>query len=99
MADDNMSFSDIPEKSASYYDRNTQAYSDTNQNVADFIDEFLSHLKQGQKILDVGSGHGVNANYMQSKGFDVIGIDSSRKMVEYAKSKYPKIEFRLGDMT
>lgn len=92
-------FSDIPEKSASYYDRNTQTYSDSNQNAAEFIDEFLDLLKHGQKILDVGSGHGINAQYMHSKGFNVIGIDLSKKMVEYAREKYPQIDFRLGDMT
>lgn len=95
----NNSFSDIPEKSARYYDRNIKTYSDTNQNPADFINEFLSFLKKGQKILDVGSGHGINAHYMHSRGYDVIGIDLSKEMTEYAKTKYPQIEFRLGDMT
>jgi ubiquinone/menaquinone biosynthesis C-methylase UbiE len=98
------SFADIPAESASYYDRNAQMYSDTNQNPADFIDEFLGLLKRQapdkrQKILDVGSGHGINAEYMHSKHFDIIGIDLSKTMLEYARKKYPHIEFRLGDMT
>jgi ubiquinone/menaquinone biosynthesis C-methylase UbiE len=97
------SFSDIPAKSASYYDRNLPAYSDANPNPADFIDEFLGFVENDRgtkgKILNVGSGHGINAGHMHSKGFEVIGIDLSRKMVEYAKQKYPHIEFRLADMT
>lgn len=103
MAGDPSSFSDVPEKAASYYDRNRQTYSDTNPNPADFIDEFLGFLQQGRKskpkILDLGSGHGINADFMHSKNCDVIGIDLSQKMIEYAKKKYPYIDFRLGDMT
>lgn len=100
MKDDDPSFSDVPAKSASYYDRNTQSYFESNQNLADFIDEFLEYLEKvrGKAVLDLGSGPGVNAAYMQSRNFQVVGIDLSEKMVEYARSKYPNIEFRLGDM-
>jgi ubiquinone/menaquinone biosynthesis C-methylase UbiE len=95
------SFSDIPENSAGYYDRNFQMYSDTNSNPVDFIDEFLEYLSKnkGKIILDLGSGPGVNAAHMDSKHFQVIGIDLSEKMVELARNRYPQIDFRLGDMT
>jgi ubiquinone/menaquinone biosynthesis C-methylase UbiE len=98
---DSPSFSDVPAKSASYYDRNTQSYSESNQNPADFIDEFLEYLRKGKGkvVLDLGGGPGVNAGYMHSRNFQVIGIDLSEKMVEYARSMHPHIEFRLGDMT
>ena len=98
---DSSSFSDVAEKSASYYDRNAQSYSESNQNPEDFIDEFLEYLQNGngKVVLDLGSGPGVNAGYMHSRNLQVIGIDLSEKMVEYAKSRYPNIEFRLGDMT
>jgi ubiquinone/menaquinone biosynthesis C-methylase UbiE len=98
---DGPSFSNIPAKSASYYDRNTQSYSESNQNPADFIDEFLEYLQKGKgkAVLDLGSGPGINAGYMHSRNFQVIGIDLSEKMIEYARSRYPHIEFRLGDMT
>ena len=95
------SFSDVPSKSASYYDRNTRSYSESNPNPADFIDEFLEYLRKGKGkiILDLGSGPGVNAAYMRSKTFDVVGIDLSEKMVAYARNRHPNIEFRVGDMT
>lgn len=98
---DSPSFSDVPTKSASYYDRNTQSYSGSNQNPADFIDEFLEYLQKGKGkvVLDLGSGPGVNAAYMRSRNLQVIGIDLSEKMVEYARSRYPHIEFQLNDMT
>lgn len=99
--DGSSSLSDVPSKSASYYDRNTQSYSESNQSPADFIDEFLKYLSSDKEknVLDLGSGTGVNAGYMASKGFEVVGIDISEKMVQHAKNSYPHIEFRLGDMT
>jgi ubiquinone/menaquinone biosynthesis C-methylase UbiE len=98
---DSSSFSDVPTKSARYYDRNARNYSESNQNPADFIDEFLEYLQmsKGKVILDLGCGPGVNSAYMHSKGFQVVGIDLSTKMVEYARSKNPNVDFRLGDMT
>jgi ubiquinone/menaquinone biosynthesis C-methylase UbiE len=94
------SLSDVPSKSASYYDRNTLSYSESNPNPAEFIDEFLEYLRKGKEkvVLDLGSGPGVNAGYMHSKGFQVVGIDLSEKMVEYSSRRYPEVEFRLGDM-
>lgn len=86
----------------SYYDNFTQTYIDNNQNPADFIDEFLGLLRgkgaERKQILDLGCGHGVNAGYMQSKGFQVTGIDLSEKMVARARKDYPNVEFRVGDM-
>lgn len=93
------SFSDIPAESASYYDRNAASYSASNRNPADFIDEFLGYLQKGNAVLDLGSGPGINAAYMHARNLRVIAIDLSEKMVDYAKSRYPEIDFRLGDMT
>jgi len=50
-------------------------------------------------ILDLGCGPGVNAKYMDSKNFQVIGIDLSKKMIGYARKAHSHIEFRVGDMT
>ena len=52
------SFSDGDSKSVSYYDRYTQTYTDNNQNLADYIDEFLGLLgqdndKNAKRILDL----------------------------------------------
>lgn len=49
---------------------------------------------KGLEILDVACGEGYNTRILAHKGAKVTGIDLSRKMVEYAKSK-EKID-RLG---
>lgn len=98
MKGDDSSFSDVPRKSADYYDRNMQTYSESNQNPADFIDEFLGYLGKGKDVLDLGCGPGINAEYMRSRDLQVVGIDLSEKMVEHAKSRYQGIDFRVSDM-
>jgi ubiquinone/menaquinone biosynthesis C-methylase UbiE len=62
------------------------------------IDEFLELLPTKSKILDVGCGNGVDCIYVKNKGYDVVGVDMSEKMLDIARSKYPEIDFRLGDM-
>lgn len=36
---------------------------------------------------------------MNSKGFNVTGIDLSEKMINIAKNKFPTIDFRVADLT
>lgn len=81
-----------------YYENHAQTYIENNQKPADFIDAFLKLIKDSGRILDLGCGHGVNANYIQSKGFQIVGIDLSKKMIANARKTYPHLDFRVGDM-
>ena len=63
-----------------------------------YLDKFLSKITTGKKILDLGCGTGRITSYYFDKGFDVIGVDLSPKMLEVAINKYPKIDFRLEDI-
>lgn len=49
-------------------------------------------------VLDVGCGVGRVASLLQSRGFDVTGIDVSEPLVEKARSLFPDIDFRVGDV-
>jgi ubiquinone/menaquinone biosynthesis C-methylase UbiE len=44
-------------------------------------------FQQGNRILDVGCGTGIDALHFQSRGVQVYGIDSSPKMIEVAKRR------------
>jgi len=85
---------DTYEKIAGKY---AQQYFDDMADVP-YIDKFLEKLPVKGKILDVGSGPGQFAKHMTEKGFEVIGVDFSKEMVEIAKSKVPNVEFRHMDM-
>jgi SAM-dependent methyltransferase len=49
------------------------------------------------KILDIGSGTGHHVGLLQSKGFDVMGLDISPAMVEKAKINFPDSNFKVGN--
>ena len=66
----------------------------------------LASLKEGETVLDLGSGAGFDcflaANKVGKKG-KVIGVDMTREMIEKAKGNaeegnYGNVEFRLGEI-
>lgn len=47
-------------------------------------DQFISLLKPGASVLDVGCGAGLKSKYLSEKGLQVVGIDFSDKFIERA---------------
>lgn len=56
----------------------------------------LEKLPPGASILDLGSGTGHFADFMQKKGFKVTGLDPSEGMLEYARKNFPDVPFIKG---
>ena len=63
-----------------------------------FLNEFLSHLRRGTRLLDVGCGTGSGAKYFFDHGMGVEGIDLSGSMIEVAWRNYPHIRFTHKDI-
>lgn len=64
------------------------------------IVQVFSHLPKNKErtILDVGCGLGKTAQFIQSQGWGkVAGADVDAPAIEYAKKKYPDIEFFTAD--
>lgn len=80
------------------YDEISTSYATKFNEPSDNIDDLLKLIRKGGKILDAGCGPGVDVTYIASRGFDVIGIDLSEKMLEIAKRKNPRIYFQKADM-
>lgn len=57
----------------------------------------LPDLK-GKNVLCIGVGSGDEANYISKLGAKVVGIDISEGLLNIAKKKYPKIQFKNMDM-
>ncbi len=55
---------------------------------------FISLISEGSLILDLGCGPGRDAKIFADKGFRVIGIDLSEKMIDAAKSRVKNADFR-----
>lgn len=49
------------------------------------------------KILEIGVGTGNLAGRFLDGGYDIIGIDQSREMLNVAKEKLPNLKIKLGD--
>lgn len=62
------------------------------------VDKFLSHLKRGSLIIDVGCAGGVKSKYMVERGMKVTGIDISSEFIKLAKKYSPEGEFIKLDM-
>lgn len=66
----------------------------------------LASLKEGQTVLDLGSGGGMDvflASKKVGQNGKVIGVDMTQEMVEKAKATaiendYKNVEFRLGEI-
>ena len=67
-----------------------------------FIDNILKkvNIKPNSKILDLACGTGRHSIYLSKKGFDVVGIDKSKKNIITAKkNKNKKLNFFHQEMT
>ena len=58
-----------------------------------WIGSFLLYLHANSVILDVGSGLGYNADYMEKKGFKVIRSDVDKEFMKFQKK--PVIYFDI----
>jgi len=48
--------------------------------------------------LDAGCAAGRDSRYFDSKGYTVVGVDLSNKLLEIAKKQSPHIEFHIQDI-
>ena len=82
------------------YDETAQDYA---QKATQFLllsqrEEFIKMLSSKAKILDLGCGSGRDAKFFSEKGFQLIGIDFSPKLLEIAKKTAPLAQFYEMDM-
>ena len=56
----------------------------------------LKKLTPDSKVLDLGCGTGHLSQYIKEIGFEVIGLDPSLKMLEFAKNNFCDISFVEG---
>ncbi|PHS19476.1 MAG: hypothetical protein COA86_04125 [Kangiella sp.] len=54
------------------------------------------NLKKESNILEIGCATGTLTNYIAESGFIPTGLDSSNKMINFAKTKYSKLNFKVA---
>lgn len=59
---------------------------------------FLTYLKPGSKILDVGCAAGRDSIYFSQFGHKTVGVDLSEKLLAIARKKAPNLTFLHDDI-
>ena len=68
--------------------------------VISALEEVASDLPPGAPILDLGCGAGIPATlWLAERGFDVTGVDLSRRQLDLARNLVPGATFLKADMT
>ncbi|WP_435923923.1 class I SAM-dependent methyltransferase [Paenibacillus sp. DYY-L-2] len=57
----------------------------------------ILNARPGERILDLGCGTGDLTKVIADSGADAVGMDLSVPMIEQARSKYPGLDFRVGN--
>jgi cyclopropane fatty-acyl-phospholipid synthase-like methyltransferase len=69
------------------------------ERVLGYVDRILDGVAAGAKVLDLGCGTANTiARHISQKGYRVVGVDQSMKMLEIAKGVLPEAEFIHADM-
>ena len=76
-------------KTVEVYNKRAKEYSQmgegkTNKHLVDYV----GLLKKGDRVLDLGCGHGISSSFMSKAGLVCDPIDASQKMVELANKKF-----------
>ena len=62
------------------------------------LNRFAEDVRRRGLVADVGCGPGHVARYLHEHGVRMLGIDLAPRMIEWARTRSPEIEFRVGDM-
>ncbi|MCT4635547.1 MAG: class I SAM-dependent methyltransferase [Rickettsiales bacterium] len=64
-----------------------------------YLDMVIDNIKPNGKVLDLGCGMGEPiGKYFIDNGYQLTGIDGSKKLIDIAKSRFPNTEFLVEDM-
>ncbi|MFT3894009.1 MAG: class I SAM-dependent methyltransferase [Anaerolineales bacterium] len=63
------------------------------------LEELVTRLPKGAKVLDAGCGAGIPIARKLSQRFDVTGVDFSHTQIELARKNVPNATFVCEDMT
>jgi len=77
-------------KTFQFYADNAQEYASRRTKPTKMLSVFLAEMVKSAAILELGCGAGLEAQYMQSKGFDVTATEGNPELAKFAVK-------RLGD--
>lgn len=72
-------------------------YKNYNSILEEVYNIAIKNTKEAPSILEIGVGTGNLANKFIREGYNIVGIDQSREMLNVAKEKNPRLKVRLGE--
>lgn len=89
----------------SHYDKESKTYDLFNEESSSTINRTIQNLLEKHEVksvLDLSCGTGSQVFWLSKQGFEVIGVDISKKMLKIARGKanrfVQKIQLKEGDM-
>lgn len=76
-------------------------YLEISQARQEALGEFLDDLQRTcivRSALDVGTGIGLFAGYLRTRGLDVRGVDVRAENIQEARRRYPDVSFNVADV-
>jgi SAM-dependent methyltransferase len=55
-------------------------------------------FRPGGRTADIGCGSGREVAFLSANGFDAVGYDASDALLEQARGRYPKLDFRAASL-
>jgi SAM-dependent methyltransferase len=90
---------------AGSYDRAARAYAEHLCDELDrkpldraLLNRFAGEIAGSGVVADLGCGPGHVAAYLAARGVRTLGVDLSPAMIAEARSRWPVLDFRAGDM-
>lgn len=66
---------------------------------SEYLHLIVNSIPDGASVLDLGCGTGEPlAQFFIERGFKVIGVDGSEKMIELCRKRFPNEEWLVADM-
>src|ERR1051325_6821602 len=84
------------------YERHAEAFNrDRSRTLQEkvWLDRFIPLVRPSGVVLDIGCGMGMPiALYLLDSGFQVVGVDSSPTLIQFAAARFPDSEWVVADM-
>ena len=79
------------------YQKIARHFSASRQQTWSDLDVFLSYVKDGDELLDLGCGNGRLVELFKDRDVKYLGVDSSSELVALAQREYPLKKFAVMD--
>ncbi len=80
------------------YDLISQDFQATRQHIWPELEYLKNWVAPGERVLDLGCGHGRLINLFDGLKIDYHGLDHSGELIEAAKRRFPGHSFQVGDV-